>query len=281
MASFGTSSVAAAMRRRSTFEIVTSHLDTVPVHRAIIRSMECRRFLEVDLEHPILDVGCGDGHFASVLFAEPIHAGIDVDPHRVQDASKLGVYRMTALASATAIPYRDGSFRSVISNCVLEHIPDLASALREIARVLASSGTFVFSVPSQHFPEFLLGSHLLKRLGLSDAGAAYGRWFNRISRHYHCYSAETWRELLHRAALEVERIEPYMSPRAHWVFDLSHYYGAPTLLWKKLFHRWVLVPSKWKFWPPEALLARFISSLVDERPTDGAYLFIVCRKSPD
>ena len=106
-------------------------------HRALLRSIESRFMVEVPLLHPVLDVGCGDGHFASVTFSEPIDVGLDPWERDLVECATLRpqVYKELVLASATEMPFADESFQTVISNSVLEHIPDVEMTVREIARV--------------------------------------------------------------------------------------------------------------------------------------------------
>ncbi len=259
---------------------VEQHLRAVPVHRAIIRATEAHLFAQVDLPRPLLDVGCGDGHFAAMVRAAPVDAGIDLRVEDVGAAARRGIYGGVAVGSGAALPFPDRAFASVMSNCVLEHIPALEATLEEIGRVLQPGGAFVCSVPSPNFARYLLGATVPRRLGLERLGAAYGRFFNRISRHYHTDSLDVWRGRLAEAGLEVVRWRGYLSREAMWLFDLSHYYGAPTLLTKLVTGRWVLWPDKVRRWPPERWLARRLVRYCEEDPgADGAYLFLVCRKA--
>jgi SAM-dependent methyltransferase len=262
--------------------LVEQHLRTVPLHRALIRAAEAYLFASVNLSRPLLDVGCGDGHFGATIrsAAAPIDAGVDPSAVAVREAARRPVYRRALAASGAALPFRDGSFASVMSNCVLEHIPALDATLAEIRRVLRTDGLFVCTVPSANFARHLLGSRLPRALGLGALGDAYGGWFNRISRHYHTYTLDGWRDRLAAAGLPVVRWEGYLSAEAMVLFDLSHYYGAPTLLNRRLFGRWVLWPDKVQVWPPERWLARRLVRYCEERPgAEGAYLFFVCQRS--
>jgi SAM-dependent methyltransferase len=51
-------------------------------------------------------------------------------------------------ADATRLPFADGSFDAVIAAEILEHIPDDAAAMAEIARVLRPGGTVAVTVPA-------------------------------------------------------------------------------------------------------------------------------------
>ena len=140
----------------------------------------------------MLDVGVGDGHFGSILFPQGVDAGVDPSAESVEEARRRGVYGELRVASACALPYPDSAFRSVLSNCVLEHIPDLDAALSEIARVLEPGGFFAFTVPSPNYERFLLGYSIPQALRLGALARAYGAFMTRISYHYHYYSPEEW-----------------------------------------------------------------------------------------
>ncbi len=251
------------------------HLLTLPIHRAMIRSVEARLFAELapDLPEPILDIGSGDGTFVEIALPGKRIFGIDPLLADTREARARGVYAGLSVASGAALPFPDASFASAISNCVLEHIVPLDATLAETARVLRPGGRFVASVVGNRFPDDLLGTWLLNRLGLD--GSRYGRWFNRISYHFNTLSAAEWSARFQRAGFEVLTCRPYLSSAALKLFDLSHYYGAPALLTRRLTGRWLLAPpcTPNLLWEP--LLRRIYEAPPGE---DGPYYFFVLRR---
>jgi len=262
-------------RRSKEADYLQLHLRSVPAFRALLRAVECRLFAGLDLAAPILDLGCGDGHFASLLFPVPLAVGLDPSPEAVAEAAGRCSHKGLMIASGTAIPCADECFATVLSNCVLEHVPDVDRALGEVWRVLTPGGTFVFTVPSEHFGEFLLGSTLLRRLGVRQLARAYQRWFNGLSRHHHLYGPQVWQEKLARKGFEVVKWRYYFSEAAMHAFDLAHYYSLPSLLTKKLLGRWVLWPRGLHLVLLERWLRRYYE---EDAPNAGGYLFFVCRK---
>jgi SAM-dependent methyltransferase len=256
------------------------HLATLPVHRAIIRVVECLLVGAEPLPRPLLDVGCGDGHFAATcLQGGAVDAAIDLNVVRLAEAADSGAYRQVLAASGVTLPFPDGAFAGVVSNCALEHIPDFEGALAEIARVLRPGGKLVITVPSEHFSTSLFWARLCRRLGLPAAGAAYERWFRRISTAYHTYNLEGWLRRLRTAGLRPETWTSYLGPDAMSFFDLSHYYGAPTLVSKRLTGRWILWPGKRRYLPWERWLeGRLVDFAAQIGIPDGAYYFFTATK---
>lgn len=256
-------------------DYLVEQLRDMAPHRAILRAVECKFMGRVPLTPPVLDIGCGDGHFASIAYEQlPLDVGIDVFARDLREAAhRPGVYRAVMFASATNLPFADASFNTVVSNCVIEHIPDNAAVLREIARVLRAGGVCAMTLPSEHYPEYLLGATVFRKVGLAGLGWAYGRFFNRISNHYHVVSPAEWRRRLEAAGFAVEEQAYYFSPAAHRRFDLCHYLGVPNLITKRLFGRWMLFD--WQ----RRLFARWLRPYYEEPlPAAGAYQFVRCRK---
>ncbi len=258
-------------------DLLWQHLKDLPAFRALLRAVEAKFYRDLlPLEEPVLDVGCGDGHFASLALPIPLAAGIDPAGDVLREARARGAYRVVARSCGDAMPFASGQFATVVSNSVLEHIPAVEPVIAEIGRVLRPGGRFIFCVPGDHFAELLFFPTFLRRLGAQRTAGAYERYFNRISRHHHCDSPETWERRLGAAGLELLDSFPYFSSRAHHALDVGHYLGAPSLVVKKLFGRWILVPTRWNL----ALTERSLRSRYEEpRPEVGAYLFFVARKA--
>ena len=257
-------------------DYLAEQLKDMAPHRAILRAVECKFMGRVPLRPPVLDIGCGDGHFASIAYEQlPLDVGIDVFRRDLHEAARrAGVYRKVMFASATALPFADASFNTVVSNCVIEHIPDNAAVLREIYRVLRPGGVFVTTLPSEHFPGFLFGATVFRKLGLRGLSQAYGRFFNRISNHYHICAPEEWRRRLAAVGFVVVEQTYYFSAAAHRRFDLSHYLGVPNLISKRLGGRWMLFDWQRK------LFERWLRPYYEEPlPEAGAYQFVLCKKN--
>ncbi|MCL5999836.1 MAG: class I SAM-dependent methyltransferase [Chloroflexi bacterium] len=246
-----------------------NQLAELPYFRAILRAVESRFYENLPIVAPVLDLGSGDGSFAAQTFARPLDAGIDPWFAPTQEALRQKAHRVLALAQGAHLPFADGTFQTIVSNSVLEHIPDLNPVIVDAFRVLRPGGYLLFCSPSDHFTDWLLGAKIL--------GEPYRRWFNRISRHQHCDSPATWQRRLEAAGFQVERLWYYFSPHALRTLELGHYFGLPNLVAKKLFGRWVPFPSRLN--PYLRFLDATLRPIYDEPLGDtGAYLFGVARK---
>lgn len=257
-------------------DLLWQHLKELPAFRALLRSVEARLYQDlIPLDEPALDMGCGDGHFASVAFPRPLAVGIDPAGSTLREACDRNTYGITAQALGSAIPLPDKSMATVVSNSVLEHIPDVQPVLAEIARVLKPGGQFIFCVPSEHFTELLLFTQTFRRLGLEGLSRSYERYFDRISRHHHCDGVGIWRSRLAEANLRLLDSFYYFSEQALHALDLGHYLGVPSLLAKVIFKRWILAPYRWNL----ALTERWLRPLYEESlPEVGAYLFFIATR---
>ena len=102
--------------------------------------------------HPgerVLDLGCGagaDSLIASLMVApDGSVTGIDMTPEMLEKAragaAELGVENVAFVeGEAERLPFEDASFDVVISNGVIDLVPDKDAVFSEIARVLVSGG---------------------------------------------------------------------------------------------------------------------------------------------
>lgn len=107
-----------------------------------------------DTASKVLDLGCGNGTTAIWLSGDQsCHVtGVDLSGVRVQNAQdKLAALPEAAQerlafekASATELPFADGTFSHLWSQAVIYHVPDKESTLSEAYRVLEEGGIMVF-----------------------------------------------------------------------------------------------------------------------------------------
>lgn len=120
----------------------------------------------------VLDVGCGTGLPLALMKAcFPV---LDVrgcepndDARPIWDSRKLQV----DIASATALPYEDDQFDTVVCSHVLEHINEEHTAIREMARVAAKRLLVV--VPQGNVDEKNQGTPHLRYYDRVNLGEAF------------------------------------------------------------------------------------------------------------
>ena len=248
----------------------------MPYFRALLRAVEAKFYQNLELEHPILDLGCGDGHFASRTFEFKIDTGIDPWKGPVAEAAKSGAYLSTLRCEGADIPLPDQYFQTIISNSVLEHIEDVDAVIVEAGRVIKPGGTFIFCVPNHQFLSNLSVSNFLDKIKIHFLADAYRSFFNRISRHHHCDDPEVWRSRLALGGFEIVRSWHYFSPGAFHTLEWGHYFGLPSWISHALFGKWVLFPTRWNLWLTEKICRPWYEEEAEQ--PEGAYTFYIAKK---
>jgi SAM-dependent methyltransferase len=251
------------------------HLRELPYFRSILRAVEARFYEGLDLPHPILDMGSGDGHFATVAFDKQLDIGVDVHRRSMRESQVRGTYRLLLQSDGACIPLASESVASAVSNSVLEHLPQLDAVLAELGRVLRPGAPFVFTVPNPGYRTELSVPHALRRFRLEVFASAYERWFMWMSRTYNMMYEEDWARKLAPAGFEIERTFRYFSPAALHVLEWGHYFGAPCILPRIVAGRWILAPTRWNLWLTDRLVRRYYQESPSER---GTYSFYLVRK---
>lgn len=101
------------------------------------------RVVDAQRDMKILDVGCGDGFFTHAIAESGAEThGVDIAPEMIKRA-RTHHGATFAVASADALPYKDGEFDVVVCVLAMQNIEDYMNAICEVSRVLRPGGRFV------------------------------------------------------------------------------------------------------------------------------------------
>ncbi len=260
----------------TTTDYLWPHLRDLPYFRATLRAVEARFYQDLEMVSPTLDLGCGDGHFASIAFERKVEVGVDPWWEPIHEANRRNVYQHLVQGDAGKMPFPDGFFASAFSNSVLEHIPHLDTVIADTSRVMRPGGYFYFCVPNHQFNHHLSIGQGLTRMGMRSLSNAYQRFFDRIARHQHLDSPEVWEKRLVDNGFALVKWWHYFSPEALHMMEWGHLFGLPSLFWRKVTGRWNLVESPWNFTLTRKLVERYYNE-ASPNP-QGVCTFYIARK---
>ena len=261
-------------------DILLRYMSISPLALAFERYLECQILERLPFDAPILDIGCGDGLFAYIHFSEKIDTGIDMNLRELERAQELGAYVELIHAKGNSIPKPDGFYKTIMSNSVLEHIPDLAPVFEEILRLLAPDGRFYMTVPTPDFEHNTVINQFLTSIGFQTLSSQYRRFCSRyIWRQCHYHTLAGWEELVSSYGFEVVKSNTYNPKLICLINDFLYPFGIFGLVNKKLFNRWVLFPwFRRLLIYPIYLLARKMLDRKFQSMNDGL-VFMVLKKA--
>lgn len=113
---------------------------------AIVGGLAC-----LDLTKPrILDLGCGSGWLSAVLAQFGPTTGVDLSDHAVREASKR--YPWVRFYAANILDWKEGlqlgEFDIVVSQEVIEHVPDQMKYLEIAVNFLRDGGFLLLTTPN-------------------------------------------------------------------------------------------------------------------------------------
>lgn len=234
-----------------------------------LRRLECRG--------PVLDVGCGDGLFASIALDGLEAWGIDVDANEGRRAAESRAYSRVLLTDVTHVQLPERFFATCLANCSLEHVPHLDQALANIHRSLQPGGRILMFVPNRNWITHFLSYRALTAIGAASAAAWLRDTLNSLFKHHHLYDADGWRHVVQNAGFDIEAVDPVLSSASTVAFEL---FLLPSLLgWanKRLTTRWTNFPAARRlFARPAYALAKAILDASDSTPT--AEILVIGRR---
>lgn len=230
---------------------------------SIWRAAEIAALRTQRYEPPVLDLGCGDGLVTSYVLPR-VDIGVDPDAQALAHAAGRDLYTRVLPGTLEEARVADGSIRTVLSNSVLEHLPDPDGVLATVGRVLGPGGRLIVTVPTDAFSRWLV-------LPLDR----YAARRNRQLLHRNLWPAHEWERRLAGAGLEMEVVRPYLRRRVVWAWD------ALDLVERLWIGRQRIVSLIWHRLPPGMLdrLARWAGRLDLAAPPPGGGQLIVARNS--
>ena len=226
------------------------------------RAAEIAALREQVFEPPVLDLGCGDGLVTSMVLSK-VEVGLDPDTRVLKCAVRHGIYERFEATPAEKMQLPGGSIGTVLSNSVLEHLPQLDAVLAAVARVLRPGGRLIFTVPTEAFSNWLVLPF-----------TRYAAWRNHQLCHLNLWTTERWQEHLHRVGLQVEQVRTYLGHRWVSLWDALELSQQIWIARKRLFG------IIWRRIPPSLLdrLALRAAQLNLAAPAPGGGRLIVARK---
>lgn len=123
-------------------------------YHALVDEIETGVVLPHARSRRVLEVGCGTGLVLERVAAVASEAhGVDVSPGMLAKAKGRGL--SVSVADARKLPFDDASFDLVYSFKVLAHVPEIETALAEMARVTRPGGRIVYELYNRRSLRYL------------------------------------------------------------------------------------------------------------------------------
>lgn len=226
------------------------------------RAAEIAALREQYFEPPVLDLGCGDGLVMAMVLPQ-VELAVEPDAIALQQALHQGIYQQAIAAPIETAAIPTASISTIVSNSVLEHIPNLNAALRAVARILKPGGKLIFTTPTAAFSQWLV-----------LPSQRYATWRNQQLCHLNLWSSDRWQTELAAVGLHMEVVRPYL--QRDWV---SVWDGLELLQQIRLGQRRVF-GQLWRRLPTsviKALAIRMASLDLAAPAPGGGQLIVACK----
>ncbi len=211
---------------------------------------------------PLLDLGCGDGSFAAVLF-QHVEVGVDIDPDALDIARRFKIYGSLVQSPSEKIAVESCTVGTVISNSVLEHVSNLPPILGEVNRILKAHGIFIFTVPVLQFAR-----DLEKFFGRAESDK-----INADFVHRNLHEVTDWERMLANSGFTVRTIHQY---QPDW---FTYYYWMLRFLGRRGLGR-VFPSIRQRLWVAMGKnLVSMVRRSINEGGQIGGNIFVIAEKS--
>lgn len=179
--------------------------------------------LEFHKGDKILEVGCGNGYYLSLLNRLGLNislTGIDNDKMALLDARRfIGDEKVILIfADATRLPFKESSFNKIICSEVIEHVKDDKKVLQEIHRVLKRGGIMVLSTCNISYPFFWDPINWLLQ-NIFKTHVKRGFWSGIWNQHLRMYEKKDVEKLVKEVNFKLSVSETLTS----WCLPFNHY----------------------------------------------------------
>jgi 2-polyprenyl-3-methyl-5-hydroxy-6-metoxy-1,4-benzoquinol methylase len=179
----------------------------------------------------MLDVGCGDGFFATTMFSQEErqeHDGIDINEREIQMAHGRKAYAHAVAGDVVTDTFPRSNYRSIFANCSLEHIPDLQGALVNLRQHADDGCTIIAFVPTKDWAQGMTFS------GIPWLGKRLARKIDQIFRHEHLYDDVEWLQRFENAGWIVEEVTPVGLPPFLKTYEALLPFSVPNYVYRKI-----------------------------------------------
>ncbi|MBL1174935.1 class I SAM-dependent DNA methyltransferase [Pantanalinema sp. GBBB05] len=226
------------------------------------RAAEIAALREQRFEPPVLDLGGGDGLVTAMVLPQ-VEIAVEPDVIAVKQALQQELYQHFFTCPIETAPIPESSIATVVSNSVLEHIPNLDAALTAVVRILKPGGKLIFTTPTAAFSQWL-----------ALPSRRYAHWRNQQLCHLNLWSSDRWQTKLEQVGLRVESVRPYL--RREWV----SLWDGLELLQQIRFGQQRAFGRIWRQLPTSVIdaLAHRLAGIDLAAPAPGGGQLIVARK---
>jgi SAM-dependent methyltransferase len=267
----------------SIIENLSWHYQYVP-EMAIQKLLEIKAILNNCPEEnlgTVLDIGGGSGIVAKTLlkgnFSTNSVINIDLFQHRY-------FYDMNIAGDFSHVEIKPNSLDTIISICVLEHIPDVISLFNKVSSSLRDNGLFIFTMPMQDYYKGLYFYRLFDFLGLKKMAKNYANYDIARSAHYSLYSQEEMIKALQSNGFKDIQAIPFFPVKLLTDFDFANFPAKLPTNW----HFWgewqiFLTKNLWLKHILEKMLTRILYGMNNKsdqykETSDNTHLLYICRK---